>query len=126
MASPVQNIDEVGKAFVTHYYTAFDSDRSKLTTLYQNASRLHFEGREFVGPKEISEKLQNLPFQKVAHSIKSMDCQPSGCGGIIVHIVGELKVDDEANTLKFSQVFHLMPSDSSFWVVNDMFRLNYG
>jgi hypothetical protein len=34
--------------------------------------------------------------------------------------------DGEANALKFSQVFHLMPVGSSFVVTNDMFRLNYG
>ena len=67
-----------------------------------------------------------LPFKTVSHNLKSLDCQPSGCGGIIVHVVGELKVDEEKNPLKFSQVFHLMPQEKSFWVVNDMFRLNIG
>ena len=28
--------------------------------------------------------------------------------------------------LKFAQVFHLMPAGASWFVFNDMFRLNYG
>ncbi len=36
--------------------------------------------------------VQSLSFKKVLHGVKNIDAQPSGCGGIIVHVVGELKV----------------------------------
>jgi len=118
----------IATAFVKHYYTVFDTDRSKLQNLYQASSKLTFEGSQFQGGSAIIGKLQSLPFKKVQHAIKSVDCQPSGCGGLIVFVCGDLKVDDGENALKFAQVFHLMPdsSGSNYWVHNDVFRLNYG
>eukprot|EP00460_Paracercomonas_marina_P001684 EW706611.1.p2 GENE.EW706611.1~~EW706611.1.p2 ORF type:complete len:134 (+),score=45.68 EW706611.1:47-448(+) len=123
------NINTIGQAFVRHYYTLFDTDRSKLANLYQNTSKLTFEGTFFQGAAAIIGKLTALNFKKVVHSIKSVDCQPSGCGGIIVFCCGDLKLDDGENPVKFAQTFHLMPTDASaknFWVHNDIFRLNYG
>jgi hypothetical protein len=61
---------------------------------------------------------QSLAFKKVAHLIKTVDVQPSGCGGLMVFVCGDLKVDDGEHAVKFSQVFHLMPdaSGTNFWV----------
>lgn len=42
------------------------------------------------------------------------------------HTTINKQTEGEANALKFSQVFHLMPVGTSFVVTNDMFRLNYG
>ena len=56
--------------------------------------------------------------------MKSVDAQPSG-NGILVFVNGDLKVDDNANVLKFAQVFQLIPTDQSlgnFWIFNDVFR----
>ena len=36
--------DAVAKAFVDHYYKAFDNNRSNLGKLYQEASMLTFDG----------------------------------------------------------------------------------
>lgn len=119
----------VGHEFVKYYYNIFDTNRGGLVDLYRDQSMLTFEGAPQMGAAAIMEKLKNLPFQKVQHAIKSADCQPSGCGGIIVFVVGQLLIDDSPNPLMFSQSFHLMPVDAdnkSFWIHNDLFRLNYG
>jgi hypothetical protein len=101
MAKPAQgalsptgpNILAVGQAFVRHYYGLFDTDRSKLAGLYQAKSNLTFEGVFFQGTTNIMNKLMSLNFKKVLHLIKTVDCQPSGCGaGIIVVCCGDLKV----------------------------------
>jgi hypothetical protein len=34
--------------------------------------------------------------------------------------------EGEQRPLKFSQLFHLMPAGASWFVYNDVFRLNYG
>lgn len=42
------------------------------------------------------------------------------------HIVSHLQLAGEQHALKFSQVFHLMPTpQGSFYVLNDIFRLSY-
>ena len=58
----------------------------------------------------------------------TIDAQPSPVGGttgVIVFVTGLLYVDEETTPLKYSQVFHLQPAGGSWWVLNDLFRLNY-
>ncbi|GAB2220379.1 hypothetical protein Droror1_Dr00008028 [Drosera rotundifolia] len=118
--------DAVAKAFVEHYYTTFDTNRSNLGNLYQDASMLTFEGQKVQGAANIVAKLTGLPFQQCQHAISTVDCQPSGAGGVLVFVSGNLQLVGEQHALKFSQMFHLMPTpQGSFYVLNDIFRLNY-
>ncbi|KAG6523941.1 nuclear transport factor 2B-like [Zingiber officinale] len=119
--------DAVAKAFVEHYYRTFDSNRQALGGLYQDGSMLTFEGDKIQGAAAIVAKLSSLPFQQCAHAISTVDCQPSGPpGGVLVFVSGSLQVGGEQHPLKFSQMFHLIPtSQGSFYVLNDIFRLNY-
>ncbi|XP_052205179.1 nuclear transport factor 2B [Diospyros lotus] len=119
--------DAVAKAFVEHYYTTFDSNRTALANLYQDSSMLTFEGQKIQGSPNIVAKLTSLPFQQCQHSISTVDCQPSGpAGGMLVFVSGNLQLAGEQHALKFSQMFHLMPTpQGSFYVLNDIFRLNY-
>ncbi|KAE9448967.1 hypothetical protein C3L33_19114, partial [Rhododendron williamsianum] len=134
----------VAKAFVEHYYSTFDTNRQGLGNLYQDGSMLSFEGQQFQGAQNIAAKLASLPFQQCQHSITTVDCQPSGpAGGMLVFVSGNLQLAGEQHALKFSQflfyprtflllpcfglqMFHLMPTpQGSFYVQNDIFRLNY-
>ncbi|XP_042018292.1 nuclear transport factor 2B-like [Salvia splendens] len=119
--------DSVSKAFVEHYYSTFDSNRSGLANLYQDGSMLTFEGQKIMGSANIVAKLTGLPFQQCQHQISTVDCQPSGpAGGMVVFVSGNLQLAGEQHVLKFSQMFHLMPTpQGSFYVLNDIFRLNY-
>ncbi|KAL4653083.1 nuclear transport factor 2B-like [Castanea sativa] len=121
------NPDEVSKAFVEHYYSTFDSNRSALANLYQDGSMLTFEGQKIQGSPNIVSKLTSLPFQQCKHHITTVDCQPSGpSGGMLVFVSGNLQISGEQHALKFSQMFHLIPTpQGSFYVLNDIFRLNY-
>ena len=90
---------------------------------------LTFEGQPFQGAQAIVQKLSELPFTKLKHTVKSSDFQPTPGNGILVFVTGDLHVDDSPNPIKFAQVFHLLPTDASmanFFVYNDVFRLNYG
>ncbi|KAF7095489.1 hypothetical protein CFC21_097646 [Triticum aestivum] len=119
--------DSVSKAFVQHYYHTFDSNRAALVGLYQDGSMLTFEGEKFGGPAAIAGKLGSLPFQQCQHKIDTVDCQPSGPqGGVLVFVSGTITTGPGEHPLKFSQMFHLLPAGGSFYVQNDMFRLNYG
>ncbi|KAL9328858.1 hypothetical protein ACSQ67_003861 [Phaseolus vulgaris] len=136
--------DTLAKAFVEHYYSTFDTNRPSLANLYQDASMLTFEGQKIQGASNIVAKLTSLPFQQCHHTISTVDCQPSGVnGGMLVFVSGNLQLAGEQHTLKFSQVlppplplslslslfvrmFHLMPTpQGSYYVLNDIFRLNY-
>lgn len=119
--------DAVAKAFVGHYYNLFDSNRANLAGLYQEGSMLTFEGEKFQGVQGIVGKLSSLPFQQCKHNISTVDCQPSGpAGAMLVFVSGSLQLPGEQHQLKFSQMFHLMPTQAgSYYVFNDIFRLNY-
>ncbi|KAJ7349085.1 hypothetical protein DFH08DRAFT_135186 [Mycena albidolilacea] len=121
------NIDAVATQFVEFYYKTFDSDRTQLTSLYRDGSMLTFEGAQIAGATSITDKLVNLPFQKVLHKVTTKDAQPSSSSvaSLLVSVTGLLVVDDSPNPLQFSQIFHLMPEGGSYYVFNDIFRLNY-
>ncbi|GMH30280.1 hypothetical protein Nepgr_032123 [Nepenthes gracilis] len=123
-----EHVEMLGRAFVEHYYHLFDNDRSSLSSLYQPTSMLTFEGQKVQGAEEISSKLNSLPFDQCLHSISTVDTQSSAFhGGIIVFVSGSLQLAGEEHHLRFSQMFHLVPTlQGSFFVQNDIFRLNYG
>ncbi|EMD34408.1 hypothetical protein CERSUDRAFT_86529 [Gelatoporia subvermispora B] len=121
------DINAVATQFTDFYYTSFDRDRSSLEPLYRPESMLTFEGTQLLGTANILEKLKSLPFQNVQHKVTTLDAQPStNPGAIIVSVTGLLLVDGGENPLQFSQVFQLVPSDGTYFVFNDIFRLNYG
>ncbi|KAB2090486.1 hypothetical protein ERO13_A03G124500v2 [Gossypium hirsutum] len=95
--------DAVAKAFVEHYYSTFDANRAGLANLYQEGSMLTFEGQKIQGSQSIVVKLTSLPFQQCKHNITTVDCQPSGSGGMLVFVSGNLQLVGEQHALKFSQ-----------------------
>jgi len=122
------DINAIAQQFTDFYYQTFDSNRSGLGPLYRDTSMLTFEGTPTQGVNAIIEKLASLPFQKVQHKVTTRDAQPSSpsVASIIVNVTGLLVIDDSPNPLQFSQVFHLIPEGGSYYVLNDIFRLNYG
>lgn len=80
------------QAFVGHYYQTFDSNRDALLSLYQDQSKMTWEGQQILGAQNIVNKFKSLPFQKVQHQIGSCDSQPSSSGGILIMVNGKLLV----------------------------------
>uniref|UniRef100_A0A2I3HPB2 Nuclear transport factor 2 n=1 Tax=Nomascus leucogenys TaxID=61853 RepID=A0A2I3HPB2_NOMLE len=109
--------EQIGSSFIPHYYKLFDNDRTQLGAIYIDASCLTWEGQQFQGKAAIVEKLSNLRFQKIQHSIIAQDHQftPHSC--IINMVVGQLKM-------------FLLKNINNAWVcTHDMFRLalhNFG
>ncbi|KQK10125.1 nuclear transport factor 2B [Brachypodium distachyon] len=121
--------DVVARAFVEYYYHTFDTDRAALAALYGSTSMLSFEGHRVAGAEEIGTKLAQLPFEQCRHSVVTVDCQPTPSfpAGILVFVSGNLRLAGEEHQLRFSQMFQLVPNEhGSFFVQNDIFRLNYG
>jgi len=124
----MEDINSIAKQFTDFYYQTFDSNRAGLQPLYRDTSMLTWEGAPIQGANPITEKLTTLPFSKVQHKVTTLDAQPSSpnLASLIVSVTGLLVVDDSPNPLQFSQVFHLIPEGGSYYVLNDIFRLNYG
>ncbi|ORE09203.1 nuclear transport factor 2 [Rhizopus microsporus var. microsporus] len=121
------DINTLATQFVNFYYDTFDSNRSNLQGLYRDNSMLTFEGTPVQGAAAITEKLTTLPFQRVQHKVTTIDVQPSGPNNsLIVTVSGMLVVDDSPNPLMFFQTFQLISENNAYYVLNDIFRLNYG
>jgi len=122
------DINAIAKQFTDFYYNTFDTSRASLLPLYRDTSMLSWEGTPIQGATNIVEKLTGLPFAKVAHRVTTMDAQPSSptTPSLLVLVTGLLIVDDSPNPLNFSQTFQLIPEGGSYYVLNDVFRLNYG
>ncbi|KAL2524025.1 NTF2-like [Abeliophyllum distichum] len=119
-----EQVEMVGRAFVDHYYHLFDNDRYSLASLYRPTSVLTFEGQKIRGVHDISIKLSELPFGQCRHVISTIDSQPSAfAGGVLVFVCGSLQLLGEDYPLRFSQMFHLIPTEEgSFFLHNDIFR----
>ena len=52
---------------------------------------MSFEGQQMQGSAKIMEKINSLTFQKIAHLITAVDCQPTFDGGILINVLGQLK-----------------------------------
>lgn len=122
------NIDEVARQFVAFYYQTFTSNRANLGSLYQEHSMLTFEGQQVAGTSNIVSKLTALPITTIQPQIDTLDAQPShpSAGSILIFITGRMQVDQESQPMRFSQTFQLLPSGGTFYIFNDIFRLNYG
>ncbi|PMD48418.1 nuclear transport factor 2 [Hyaloscypha variabilis F] len=122
------NFAEVATQFVQFYYKQFDEDRKQLAPLYRDHSMLTFESDSHAGALAIVEKLGSLPFEKVKHSVSTLDSQPSGeHGGILILVTGALHVDEEQRPMNYSQTFQLLPDGAgSYFVYNDIFKLVFG
>ncbi|RPA87860.1 nuclear transport factor 2 [Ascobolus immersus RN42] len=85
-----------------------------------------FETNQVAGVNNIVTKLVELPFQKVAHKLSTLDAQPAGdAGQILVHVTGHLIIDDNEHPQAYSQTFQLVPADGTYYVLNDIMRLSY-
>ncbi|KAL5533385.1 NTF2 [Sanghuangporus sanghuang] len=122
------DINAIATQFTQYYYQTFDNDRSQLGPLYRQESMMTWEGQQVQGVQGIVEKLTSLPFAKVVHTITTIDAQPSSlqAANLLVNVMGFLKVDDGEHPLQFTQVFQLIQDQGSYYVFNDIFRLNLG
>ncbi|VDK17513.1 unnamed protein product [Anisakis simplex] len=94
------NYEEIGNAFVQHYYSKFDVPdvamrSSGLSDLYdpQN-SYMTFEGVQARGRDEILQKFTSLTFKGIQRAITKTDCQPLPDGSILVAVIGQLKYEN--------------------------------
>ncbi|KAH6918979.1 nuclear transport factor 2 [Coprinopsis sp. MPI-PUGE-AT-0042] len=119
----------IAKQFTTFYYGALDTNPSELGPVYRPTSMLSREGNLHQGVTAILAELGPTdPSQKVKHHVSTVDAQPSSTSvpNIIVSVTGLLLIGDSSNPLNFSQVFHLISEGGSYYVLNDIFRLNLG
>ena len=61
----------------------------------------------------------------MVHKITTCDPQPSPSGGILVMVTGDPSTATSQRR-SFAQMFHLMPDGASWYIHNDIFRLNSG
>ncbi|KAL7478660.1 hypothetical protein ACHAW6_004413 [Cyclotella cf. meneghiniana] len=117
--------EEVAKAFVQHFYQAFDAGADSLVGLYNATSMLTFEGTQLQGTENIIGKLKSVG--QVAHTVKTIDVQPSkDANAIIIFVTGAVTIGG-GNPLHFCEFFHLVGTGpGQYYVHNDVFRLNYG
>ncbi|MGW6950183.1 nuclear transport factor 2 family protein [Streptomyces xanthophaeus] len=117
--------EQVASEFIRHYYSVFDTNRPGLVSLYRDESLLSFEGKEARGAQDIVEMLGELSFPSVRHIISTTDVQPSvsGSNGLVIVVTGQFVIDGEDRPMNFVEMFHLVPNDGSFWVLNDIFRI---
>ncbi|XP_015036047.2 probable nuclear transport factor 2 isoform X1 [Drosophila pseudoobscura] len=92
-------------------------------TCFAKESLMTVEGLRLEGASQILQTIQNLSFKKIHHMITVVDAQPTIDGGVLICVMGRLKIDD-GSPFSFSQVFVLKAVGNSFFVENEIFRLS--
>merc|ERR1719167_1456933 len=119
MADP-NNIDlnktkEIASVFAQHYYDKFDKERAALINMYLPCSIMQFEDELCCGKDEIEKKLANLRMKTVKHVITTVDGQPTVDNGIVIHVLGQLKADEDVPH-GFSETFHIKMMEGSYFI----------
>ncbi|XP_026844723.1 probable nuclear transport factor 2 isoform X1 [Drosophila persimilis] len=118
--------ENIANSFVQEYYTLLDNpeNRTRVAHFYKaKESLMTVEGLRLEGASQILETIQNLSFKKIHHIITVVDAQPTIDGGVLICVMGRLKIDD-GPPFAFSQVFVLKAVGNSFFVENEIFRLS--
>lgn len=109
---------------MAQYYMLFDdpSRRLSLVSLYHSEdSFLSIEGEKYRGTKKILEKFEDLKLKKIERSINSVDSQPLRDGGIIINVIGKVRINNDPERL-YAQTFIFKPQKGSFFLQHDIFR----
>ncbi|MCO5578346.1 hypothetical protein L7F22_032187 [Adiantum nelumboides] len=69
--------EQIGRIFVDHYYSTFDTNRPSLASLYEDGSMLTFKGQKVASVQNIVGNLTDLAFQECKHNVSTVDCQIS-------------------------------------------------
>ncbi|KAL5539758.1 hypothetical protein UlMin_044099 [Ulmus minor] len=92
----------------------------------RDKSILNFEGQTAKEAHNILNVLTAFLLQQCQPHVSAIDCQPYGlAGGFLVFITSIVQLANEEHALNFSEMFNLMPGWGKYFIVNDIFRLNY-
>ena len=117
--------EEIAHNFVREYYKRVQTGRDSVGGLYGPNSLLTWEGAKIQGAAKIQDKVKSQP--KLQYKIDKVDAQPMPSNGVLVLVVGKLKIDND-NALNFSQSFTLLPNPTksgSYYCHNDIMRMIY-
>ncbi|GAU95179.1 hypothetical protein RvY_06845 [Ramazzottius varieornatus] len=119
--------EEIGGAFVQHFYNLFDnanaeSRANNLIPLFLNEQCFQtYENSKASGVEAIRACLQKLSFQKIQRSITTVDCQPLS-DGVLVGVMGMVKTDEDP-VHSYSETFVLRATNNNFFITNHIFRM---
>jgi hypothetical protein len=132
-ATTTMDFTAIANAFISHYYTTFDSGlqtRANLASLYRPESMLTRERAQSQGAANIVAQLTKPELGTVKHQVSATDAQPSPGGGVLVLVTGSLAVDNAFDKpMLFSETFNLQPipgQPGGFFIYNQLFRLVLG
>ncbi|MCO5595711.1 hypothetical protein L7F22_049757 [Adiantum nelumboides] len=115
--------EQIGRVFVNHYYSIFNTSRPGLESLYQDGSMLTLKGQKVAGLQNIVGNLMGVALQERKHNVSTVNCQLFGPGGgMLVFVSSNMQLLGKEHALKFSHMFQLLPNGArSFYVHNDIF-----
>lgn len=126
MAEPVF-AQQVGDAFVQHYYSILEREPGLACKFYKDISKLGRPAEDgtmtiTTTMQAINEKIASLNYTDFTADIRSVDAQESLDGGLHVLVTGSLTGKKDRRVRKFSQTFFLAPQKKGYFVLNDIFR----
>eukprot|EP00192_Tetraselmis_astigmatica_P003162 CAMPEP_0117666376 /NCGR_PEP_ID=MMETSP0804-20121206/10343_1 /TAXON_ID=1074897 /ORGANISM="Tetraselmis astigmatica, Strain CCMP880" /LENGTH=542 /DNA_ID=CAMNT_0005473917 /DNA_START=116 /DNA_END=1740 /DNA_ORIENTATION=+ len=134
-AAPQQKLDSrvVGQHFVGSYYGVLQKSPAHLHRFFKKDSMFSHQalvdgGKELltVPAKDealLQERINQLYPSEVTVDVQNVDSQPSLLGGIIVQVIGELRLLASPSLPRpFAQTFFLAVQPGGYFVLNDILR----
>lgn len=123
------DINAIATAFVSHYYQLLDQPNKAgiqgLTQLYKPQSMMTWEQQNLTGPEAIGKAFMGMSWTNVRHNVTATAAQPSGVPNALIVMVNGQMIIDTDQPMNFSQVWHLLQENGSFWIHNDIFKLSF-
>jgi hypothetical protein len=111
--------------FTLAFYKAYKEDRSKLGHFYaQDAVFTFGENKTFKGIQAIGRALlQEIKAKTITHKISSINFHSLG-SSLVLLVTGTLLIDEEKNSLPFSETFILTMKNKQIVIQSDIFSFN--
>ncbi|MBA42936.1 MAG: hypothetical protein CMF62_02865 [Magnetococcales bacterium] len=116
---------DIAKQFCNEYYYAYDTEFKSLLKFYNNKSVFTFCEEEFLNFETLNNRLVNYYMvNSFKHDINKIDAQPVGEKGILITIVGTVKVNNLHHDQDFVETILLEENkDNVMFVINTIFRV---
>ncbi|WCJ41430.1 mitogen-activated protein kinase kinase 3 [Euphorbia peplus] len=103
---PTQKMKDLADMLTIHYYLLFDGPDElwqHVKSFYNEDSTLSFNGKQFIGAKDIFATLTNIrstlagdwPPERLVHVVEKLQCRAHGQGGVAIRVTGSFIVGNQ-------------------------------
>lgn len=117
--------DIIMNNFCKFYYDKYDNNFDELRSIYTDESLFTYLDEEIIGFSDYKNRIKSYGIYKFIHYNISPTAQPVGNKTLIISVTGNIRVNYNPTTYKFSEVIMLQREkySNNYFVYNTIFKL---